>query len=121
MNGRIDPVASWTLYIVVTNRNDFLEECVASFRKFYSSTKIVLIDNSGEGRFRQIGEKLGMQIHTNNHVLSVSENQNWIIDNCKTKYFIFSADDIVFLKHGFLEDSLALHQKGFELVSLGVD
>jgi hypothetical protein len=121
MNKPVDPPDEWTLYIVVTNRDVFLKECVGSFRKIYPLLKIVLLDNSGGGRFRHLGESLDVEIHATNKVLSVSENQNWILDNCKTRYFIFSADDIAFLQGGFLEESAALHQKGFELVSLGVD
>jgi hypothetical protein len=111
----------YTVYVVVTNRDVFLKRCVESFRQFYPSIKIGLLDNSGAGQFRQLGESLGLEVHATDRIRSVTENQNWILDNCRTKYFVFTADDIHFLRHGFLEDSVALHNKGFELVSLGVD
>jgi hypothetical protein len=113
--------SDYTLFIVVTNRDIFLKECMDSFRRFYPGLKIVLIDNSGSGHFKLIGKSLGLEVQANDHIKAVTENQNWILDHCKTKYFVFSADDIVFLQKGFLEDALALHQKGFELVSFGVD
>src|SRR5277367_2635355 len=96
MKDLVDPTAIWTFYIVVTNRDVFLKECVDSFRKFYPSVKIILIDNSGAGRFRHFQESLHLEVHATDRILSVSENQNWMLDNCQTKYFIFSADDIVF-------------------------
>src|SRR5436190_8058162 len=113
--------ADYTLYVVVTNRDVFLKECVDSFRKCYPSIPMVLVDNSGTGQYRALGESMGLNVTATDRIRSVSENQNWILDHCPTKYFIFTADDIVFLQPGFLEESAALHNKGFELVSFGVD
>jgi hypothetical protein len=111
----------YTLFIVATNRDIFLEECINSFRKHYPLVEIVLVDNSGSGAFAAAAGRLGVRLHQNDSVRSVSENQNWVLDNAATKYFVFSADDIAFLKPGFLEESAQLHDQGYELVSLGVD
>jgi hypothetical protein len=111
----------YTLFVVVTNRDVFLKNCIESFRRFYLSVKTTVIDNSGTGEFQILARSLGADVQVNERLKSVTENQNWILDHCATKYFVFTADDISFLARGFLEEAVALHGKGFELVSLGVD
>jgi hypothetical protein len=111
----------YTLFVVVTNRDVFLKKCVESFKRFYPSIRVTVIDNSGTGQFEGLARGLYLEVQVNDRLKSVTENQNWILDHCRTKYFVFAADDILFLAPGFLEEAVALHGKGFELVSLGVD
>jgi hypothetical protein len=114
------------VYVPITLRTDCVEIFVESFRAFYPSIPLYLIDNCGkhmnlQEQFPNINAywwKLA-----NPEPVPLTQLQ-WVIGLDLFNYYealMFSADDVIFKQHGFIEKATNVLNAGNKIVSLTTD
>jgi hypothetical protein len=114
-------------YVIVTLRDDFILRCVESFRRFYPRVQLLIVDNCGEeldvSKIVPEDDCTKVIKFSKKLINSLTHNQNVIsyVFLNKHKLMGFSADDVVFIRGGFIEAAIELLNDEAEIVSLATD